>query len=86
MFGVSIAELFVVFVVALVVLGPDKLPHVARKLGIFYARSRQWLSKLNAQAEEQLQLVELQERIQEAAKKSDVSDLLQESPQNKKQK
>jgi len=76
MFGVSLGELLVVFIVALLVLGPEKLPHAARKLGVFYAKGRQWLSKLNEQAEEQLQLEELDDRIKQAAKKSDVSDLL----------
>jgi sec-independent protein translocase protein TatB len=76
MFGVSLGELAVVFIVALLVLGPKQLPHAARKLGIFYAKSRQWLADLNAQAEEQLQLEELDERIKKAAKHSDVSDLI----------
>lgn len=79
MFGVSLGELAIVFIVALLVLGPKQLPHVARKLGIFYAKSRHWLADLNAQAEEQLQLEELEERIQKAAKHSDVSDLIHQS-------
>lgn len=33
MFGVSITELVVVFVVALLLFGPDKLPEIARTLG-----------------------------------------------------
>ena len=83
MFGVSFGELLVILIVALIVLGPERLPHLARKLGVFYARSRQWLEKLNAQAEEQLQLQELEQRIQRAAKISDVSDLLSKPPENR---
>ncbi len=33
MFGMSFGELIVIFVVILLVFGPDKLPHVASKLG-----------------------------------------------------
>ncbi|MFM1848462.1 MAG: hypothetical protein RL417_1936 [Pseudomonadota bacterium] len=33
MFGVSLPELIVVFVVVLLVFGPDKLPEIARKFG-----------------------------------------------------
>lgn len=84
MFGVSLGEIVVILIVALVVLGPDKLPSVARKLGVWYARSRKWLDTLGAQAEEQWQLQQLEERIQKAAKISDVSDLLPKPPENSK--
>lgn len=33
MFGVSLPELIVIFVVVLVIFGPDKLPEIARSLG-----------------------------------------------------
>jgi len=33
MFGIGMPELIVVFLVALVVLGPKKLPHIARAIG-----------------------------------------------------
>lgn len=79
MFG--LAELFIIFVVALLVLGPKELPHAVRKAGVFYAKIRQWLAHINAQAEEQLQLEDLQKRIDLAAQKSDVSDLLKKPPE-----
>lgn len=40
MFGVSLAELFVILGVLLLVLGPDKLPETARALGKFFAELR----------------------------------------------
>lgn len=33
MFGLSLPEIFIILVVALLVIGPDKLPEVARGLG-----------------------------------------------------
>jgi sec-independent protein translocase protein TatB len=81
MFGVGIGELFVVFIVAVLVLGPKELPHAVRKAGVFYAKSRQWLAQLNAKAEAELQLEDLQKRIDLAATKSDVSDLLKKPPE-----
>ena len=33
MFGISIPELIIVFVVILLVFGPDRLPEIARKMG-----------------------------------------------------
>ncbi|WP_456384309.1 Sec-independent protein translocase subunit TatA/TatB [Persephonella sp.] len=36
MFGIGLSELIVIFIVALLVLGPKRLPEVARTLGKFY--------------------------------------------------
>jgi len=40
MFDVGFSEILVVFVVALVVLGPEKLPAAARTLGLWWGRIR----------------------------------------------
>lgn len=40
MFGVSFPELIVVFMVALLIFGPDKLPELARTIGNFTAQFR----------------------------------------------
>ena len=40
MFGIGISELVVIFLVALLVLGPDQLPKVARKLAQFFGEFR----------------------------------------------
>ncbi|MBX0311999.1 MAG: Sec-independent protein translocase protein TatB [Sulfurihydrogenibium sp.] len=36
MFGIGLQELIVILVVALIVLGPERLPEVAKTLGKFY--------------------------------------------------
>jgi sec-independent protein translocase protein TatB len=38
MFDIGFSEIIVVFVVALIVLGPDKLPAAARTLGLWWGR------------------------------------------------
>jgi sec-independent protein translocase protein TatB len=40
MFDVGFSEILVVFVVALIVLGPEKLPATARTLGLWWGRIR----------------------------------------------
>src|SRR5437868_477951 len=40
MFNVGAGELLVIFLIALVVLGPDKLPDAARKMGTFMGEVR----------------------------------------------
>ena len=50
-FDVGFSELLLCFIVALVVLGPQKLPAVARALGRWTARARSYVRNLSAELE-----------------------------------
>ncbi|WEV53184.1 twin-arginine translocase TatA/TatE family subunit [Bifidobacterium sp. ESL0704] len=49
MFGVSGTELTVILILALVLVGPEKLPEYARRFGAFLKRAKKTLSVLQAQ-------------------------------------
>lgn len=49
MFSLSPAKILVILVVALVVLGPDKLPGVARQLGALWGDLRRWRARLESE-------------------------------------
>jgi len=49
MLSLSPAKLLVVLVVALIVLGPEKLPQVARQFGALWADLRKWRAKLETE-------------------------------------
>jgi sec-independent protein translocase protein TatB len=51
MFDVGFAELVLCFVVALIVLGPQKLPAVARTLGHWTGKARAYVRNLSAELE-----------------------------------
>lgn len=51
MFDVGFSELVLCFLVALVVLGPQKLPAVARTLGHWTARARSYVRNLSQELE-----------------------------------
>ena len=51
MFDVGFSELLLCFIVALVVLGPQKLPAVARALGRWTARARSYVRNLSSELE-----------------------------------
>lgn len=51
MFDVGFSELLLCFVVALVVLGPHKLPAVARALGRWTGRARSYVRNLSSELE-----------------------------------
>ena len=70
MFDFSLPELMVVMVVALVVIGPERLPRVARTLGHLYGRARRYVNGVKADISRDLAIEEfreLQQKIQAEA-------------------
>lgn len=49
MLSLSPAKIVVVLVIALIVLGPDKLPGVARQLGALWGDLRKWRARLESE-------------------------------------
>lgn len=58
MFDIGFWELALIFVLAVVVFGPERLPGLARKLGRFAAKGRIMMRSLQAQLEEEISLEE----------------------------
>jgi len=59
MFDIGFAELLIVAVVALVVLGPEKLPTAARAAGLWIGRIRRTLSGIQNEISEELRIDEM---------------------------
>jgi Tat protein translocase TatB subunit len=59
----SIPHLIIIFIVALIVLGPDKLPHVARTLGKIMAEFRRITGDFRVQMERELNDLDRQSRL-----------------------
>ena len=67
MFDFSFSELMVVMVVALVVLGPERLPKVARTLGHLWGRAQRYVNGVKADIERDMAVEEfrqLQQKVQ----------------------
>ncbi|MFK7885716.1 MAG: Sec-independent protein translocase protein TatB [Gammaproteobacteria bacterium] len=54
MFDVGFAELILIFVIALIVLGPERLPEVARTAGRWLGRARQMARSMQYELEREL--------------------------------
>lgn len=59
MFDIGFAELLIIAVVALLVLGPEKLPTAVRTLGLWVGKFRRTVSGIQAEISEELRLDEL---------------------------
>jgi len=65
MFDVSFSELLVIAVVALLVIGPEKLPKVARTLGAFIGRMQRYMAQVKEEVNREMRFEELQKLQQE---------------------
>ncbi len=59
MFDVSFGELIIISAVALVVIGPEKLPKVARMAGSLLGRAQRFVSTVKSDLDKEFQLAEL---------------------------
>ncbi len=70
MFDVGFSELMVIAVVALVVIGPERLPAVARTLGHLFGRLQRYVNDVKADISREIELDELKKfkhQFEEAA-------------------
>lgn len=59
MFDAGVSELMVIGVVALVVIGPERLPRVARTVGALVGRAQRYFADVKADVDRELQLEDL---------------------------
>lgn len=65
MFDISFAELMMIAIVGLLVIGPEKLPKVARTLGAYTGRLQRYVSQVKAEVNREVRFEELQSLQQE---------------------
>ena len=66
MFDVGFSELVVCFIIALVVLGPERLPKVARTLGRWTGMAKSYMRNLSTELDRESHAVELKKQIADA--------------------
>ncbi len=76
MFDIGFSEIVVIAVVALVVLGPEKLPKTARTLGHLFGRLQRYVNDVKSDIKREIDLEELrklQQSVQTTAKEFETS-------------
>jgi len=59
MFDIAFSELLVIAVIALLVIGPERLPKVARTAGIMFGRLQRYVNDVKADIQREVELDEL---------------------------
>jgi len=66
MFGISSGELFFIAIIALIVLGPERLPKVTRMAGMWVRRARNQWNSVKDELERELAAEELKRSLHDA--------------------
>jgi len=80
MFDVGFSELLLVALVALVVIGPERLPKAARVAGMWVGRARRTLATVKAEIDRELRAQELNEILNRQAQGRPAERIIEEQP------
>ncbi len=79
MFDIGFWELAIIMVVALLVIGPERLPGVARKLGLYVGKARRFVSSVKQDINRELAAEELKRIIKEQKESAGLHDIIEET-------
>jgi len=65
MFDMGFLELLLIGIIALIVLGPERLPKAARTVGLWIGKAKQGFDSIKTEIDRELKLKELQQQIAE---------------------
>jgi sec-independent protein translocase protein TatB len=65
MFDIGFSEMFLVTVIALIVIGPERLPSVARKIGLYIRKAKRAFETVKKEVESELDTEELNRKLAE---------------------
>ena len=63
MFDFGMWEIAIIFVITLIVVGPEKMPALARKAGLYVGKFRKFVSKIKNDINSEIEADELKEQL-----------------------
>ena len=79
MFDIGFWELALIGVVALLVVGPDRLPGLARTVGLWVGRIRRYVSAVRDDIEREIQADELKKMLEKSNDLNPLQDIVEET-------
>lgn len=85
MFDIGFWEICLIALVSLIVIGPEKLPKVARVAGFWVGKTRNMVAAVKTEIKEDLQAEEMRQILKEQANVEEFQQMLKESNETVKQ-
>jgi sec-independent protein translocase protein TatB len=79
MLDIGFSEIVVIGVIALVVIGPERLPKLARTVGLYLGRLRRFVTDVRSDVERELQTEEVRRAMNEIAPVQEFYDVVEEA-------
>lgn len=79
MFDIGFSELALVMVVALIVVGPERLPRLVRTAGLYLGRARRAVAAIKADVQRELAAEELKQTLKEQAQSIGLHEIIEET-------
>ena len=82
MFDFGFWEIAIIGIITLIVVGPEKMPAIARKAGLYFGKLNRFFNKVKSDINEEIRMDEIKEQMSMDEEKiiiSEVSDNIQSS-------
>ena len=79
MFDIGFFELILIGIVALLVIGPERLPGVARKAGLWVGKMRGFVSSVKEDIDQELKADELKRIMKQHAESNSIHEIIEET-------
>ncbi len=81
MFDIGFWELTIIGIVALLVIGPERLPRVARTAGLWLGRARRFVASVKADIDREIAADELKKTLAKQAQVPELYDIVEDTKQ-----
>jgi len=81
MFDIGFSEIVVVMIVALLVVGPERLPGLARKAGFWAGRAKRFMQNVKADIDREIAADELKRVLKDQSGTDSMYDIIEETKQ-----
>ena len=79
MFDIGFSEIIFIMIIALLVIGPQRLPKVARTAGLWFGKLRGFVSTVKADIDRELATEELKRTLAEQAAIPELEEIIEET-------
>jgi sec-independent protein translocase protein TatB len=82
MFDIGFSELLLIGVIALLVIGPERLPKVARTAGMWVGRARRFVNSVRRDIEQEINAEEIKKNLEAHKASNPVHEIIEDTKQS----